>query len=128
MAVAGNDSKSKSPITARGGITRNETDQVGTGNCNFLDASLARKLILRHHPDQRISSDGLITATELLRLFVREAINRASVEAECEAAAEEPSEDDDFSIKSSENASSDSVTITGDHIIKVAADLLMDFS
>ena len=127
MVVAGNSSKSKSPITARGGITRNETNQVGTGN-NFLAPSLARKLILRHHPDQRISSDGLIAATELLRLFVREAINRASVEAECEAAAEEPSEDDDFSIKSSKNASADVVTITGDHIVKVAADLLMDFS
>ena len=45
-----------------------------------INPSLARKLILSKHPKQRISNEAIQLTSELLRLFVLEARNRASVE------------------------------------------------
>ena len=46
----------------------------------ILEPGLVRKLLLRHHPDQRYGNDAIVAATELLRLFIVEARQRASIE------------------------------------------------
>jgi len=45
-----------------------------------INPSLTRKLILNKHPKQRISQEAVQLTAELLRLFILEARNRASVE------------------------------------------------
>lgn len=45
-----------------------------------LEPSLVRKLLLRRHPDQRYGNDAVVAATELLRLFIVEARQRAAIE------------------------------------------------
>ena len=126
-----------------------------------LDSGLTRKLLLQNHPkQQRISSDALQMASELLRLFIVEAKQRASVEvrakkwftllkegrekslthtmccfvflqqAECEKEGNmdmDIDNDDDDSLKEN-NDDSALVTIRADHVSKIAAELLMDFS
>lgn len=122
---------------------------------------MVRKLLLRHYPNQRISNDAVAAATELLRLFIVEARQRAAVEAECEQEVEGTStwkascttENDnhnhvDMDDSSSpmdtatlnrrtnannhhqgdDTSSSSLISIRADHIAKIAAELLMDFS
>jgi hypothetical protein len=51
-----------------------------SNNENLLEPSLTRKLLLQHHPNQRITNDAVNAANELLRLFIIEARHRAAVE------------------------------------------------
>lgn len=70
-----------------------------------------------------ITDEALIAAGEVLRLFVLEARYRAGIEAECEHEGGEIADNED----QSEKATTD-IPIRADHITKIAADLLMDFS
>jgi hypothetical protein len=45
-----------------------------------MEPALTKKLLLQKQPKQRISNDAIVTANELLRLFVVEARQRASIE------------------------------------------------
>ncbi len=56
-------------------------------------------------------------------MFVQEARHRAGISAEIEAECEQEAE-----TKENVNAESGKVSIRADHITKVAAELLMDFS
>jgi hypothetical protein len=91
---------------------------------------LIKKLILesggKDQPAKRISSEAVLATGELLRLFVLEARHRAGIEAECEK---------EGAVKStvkrtagSHAGNNDRVLIRADHIAKVAAELLIDFS
>ena len=115
-----------------------------------LDPGLTRRILLRHRPDARLGSDSVLAASELLRLLVLEARRRGQVQAECEAEIgdlEEDAEDGlDVAVDGDGQAdaagegrrhaggmrmgapSSSTVQIMPDHIAKIAAELLMDFS
>ena len=95
-----------------------------------LNPTLVKKLILLHQQQQQqqqqpqqqpqgdakkpmiLSKDATLAAAELLRRFILEARSRALIEAECDMSQTE-----------------DGMTlIRPDHITKIAAELLMDFS
>lgn len=75
-----------------------------------------------------ITNEALVAAGEVLRLFVKEAWHRASIEAECEY--EGAIEDTTTFGSASDNQTKITTTapIRADHITKIAAELLMDFS
>jgi hypothetical protein len=116
-----------------------------------FQSGLTRKLLLSHgdkEQPKRISNEAVLAAGELLRIFVlgkfadstsrgaggvqcnflsgflfgwlQEARHRAGIEAECEQEAGTTTEN--------MNAEGGKVSIRADHITKVAAELLMDFS
>lgn len=105
-------------------ISKSGTSSIGVAEINsnnrVMQPSLVRQLLLMNNPNLRINPDGLVAAGAFLHLFVTEAINRASIEAECEA--------DSAAISLEEEERNNRVVIRGDHIGKIAADLLMDFS
>lgn len=80
-----------------------------------FDPTFVRKLVLKEGKDsKRFPKDAEAAAGELLRLFVLEARDRASIEAECDTEG---------------NVGGDGkALIRADHITKIAAELLMDFS
>ena len=90
-----------------------------------FNPALARKLLHEHNAcaggrkgKRKVSNEAAIATGELLRLFVHEALNRASIEAECEQ-------------EGSSNAQGDgdtTILIRPDHITKISADMLMDFT
>lgn len=86
-----------------------------------VNTELARQLVMKKGTAssskgaKRCSPEAALAASELLRLFVVEARNRASIEAECEAEGIINGADDDKTM------------IRADHITKIAAELLMDF-
>ena len=87
-----------------------------------FNGGLTRKLILSQggkEQPKRVSNEAVLAAGELLRIFVQEARHRAGIEAECEQEAETTEKG---------NGESGKVSIRADHITKVAAELLMDFS
>jgi vacuolar-type H+-ATPase subunit H len=92
-----------------------------------MEPALTKKLLLQKQPKQRISNEAIVTANELLRLFVVEARQRASIEAECE---DEAVLDNGDSLSDDDEHGSETrtVKIRADHITKIAAELLMDFS
>lgn len=75
---------------------------------------LIRKLVSTH-TNVRVSPEALVAIGEVLRLFVSEAKERASIEAEC-----------DHEI--SDEANESTVPIRPDHVTKIAADLIFDFA
>ncbi|CAB9522093.1 expressed unknown protein [Seminavis robusta] len=80
-----------------------------------LDPTLVKKLVMKEFDGRRmISKEASLAAGELLRLFILEARNRASIEAECDTECE--------------TSNDGKVLIRPDHIAKIAAELLMDFS
>jgi CENP-S associating Centromere protein X len=96
-------------------------------------------------PPPRISNEAVLAAGELLRLFVLETRHRASIDAECEQEGGDNFtttniKNNNMTSQSSNNSSSSSnkksiqkqengtVQIRSDHITKVAAEMLMDFS
>mmetsp|Transcript_8116 Transcript_8116/g.9490 ORF Transcript_8116/g.9490 Transcript_8116/m.9490 type:complete len:122 (+) Transcript_8116:120-485(+) len=112
-----------------------------------LPTSLIRKLLLRNYPNQRISNEAIVLASELIRNFVQEAHHRAEIEAECEMEINGDDDDKSSCESGSKNAAKsfetdnqnehttvDRVkcykiaTIRHDHIAKIACELLMDFS
>mmetsp|Transcript_21022 Transcript_21022/g.29677 ORF Transcript_21022/g.29677 Transcript_21022/m.29677 type:complete len:125 (-) Transcript_21022:341-715(-) len=112
-----------------------------------FDTGLTKQLILHHQPKERIHADAVLTANELLRLFVVEARQRAAVEAECENEGVDNTantnttplptdlnndDDDDegrvLTPKPTATEGTQAVSIRADHITKIAAGLLMDFS
>jgi len=82
---------------------------------------------------KRMTNEAVVAASEVLRLFVQEARHRAGILAECEHEgrmdAEEEEDDDDDDGKTGNNDASKKGPVVGaDHIARVAAELLMDFS
>jgi hypothetical protein len=147
-----------------------DDEEGGYGNKEAFHPDLVHKLIVAHYCSKeggestataappRISPEGLVAAGELLRLFVLEAKDRASIEAECdyEATVEQDKDDDnsndddndddngcqdaptkDDSIravsslsakKKNNNNKTTYVPIRPDHVTKIAADLVFDFA
>lgn len=82
---------------------------------------------------KRVPIDAADAISEALRLFVREAHRRASIEAEC---------DDESEFRNNSNTNNDEIlddgdkndptkdytTISAHHVTRIAGDLLMDFS
>jgi hypothetical protein len=103
---------------------------------SIVEPSLAKKLLLLNNPKQKIANEAAQMAAELLRLFIIEARQRAAIEAECEsegAAMDRSSSDDEADAlggdaDSQGGGANNVVSIRADHITKVAAELLMDFS
>jgi hypothetical protein len=104
------------------------------GTNDAFHPALIRKLILSRtdaeagngkecskHVRKTMTHEATIAVGAILQLFVQEAVHRASIEAEIEFESEtkEPSE----SKKSPEK-----IPIRADHISKIAAELLMDFT
>lgn len=84
-----------------------------------VNPELVRQLVMKkgtNKNSKRCSQEAVSAASELLRLFIVEARSRASIEAECEAEGKIDGNDDDKTM------------IRADHITKIAAELLMDFS
>jgi CENP-S associating Centromere protein X len=85
--------------------------------------------------NQRITNEALVAAGEVLRLFVQEAWHRASIEAECEyeGFVEDTTNDqcdtsNNVSAIGNRTKTTTIAPIRPDHITKIAAELLMDFS
>jgi len=97
-----------------------ENDQENDISKNdLLTAALTKRLLLQHHPNQRISKDALELTNEFIRMFIIEARERASIEAECEDQRQRTNDTEE---------DSPNISIRGDHIFKIGANLLMDFS
>jgi hypothetical protein len=77
--------------------------------------------VARDDAPKRITNEAVMLTGELLRIFVKEARHRAGIEAECEQ------EGAMVSTGPSQN-SNGKVMIRADHITKIAAEMLMDFS
>jgi hypothetical protein len=114
---------------------------------NPFHPSLVQKMIQTSRPtgnnadstsgeEHKITNEALVAAGEVLRLFVQEAYHRASIEAECEY---ESVVDDTALIyeantalarygKGNQTSAITTAPIRADHITKIAAELLMDFS
>jgi hypothetical protein len=145
-----------------------DDEEGGYGNKEAFHPDLVHKLIVAHYCSKeggestataappRISPEGLVAAGELLRLFVLEAKDRASIEAECdyEATVEQDKDDDEnddendddngckaaptkddslpavssLSAKKKNNNKTTYVPIRPDHVTKIAADLIFDFA
>lgn len=106
-----------------------------------LEPSLVRKLLMRRHPSQRFSNDAVVAATELIRKFIVETRERAAMEAECEAdtdagrsfMSQDNDEDDDDDVFGSGidgNAANNEehVKIKSEHIVRVSAEMLLDYT
>ena len=133
--------------------------QSATMTATTMEPALTKKLILHRHSKQRITSEAVVMANELLRLFIVEARQRAAVEvsehdvpcccvfhcrskvsltknlhktfssqAECEDEADIDVEIGDSAQEQPDKTQATGVSIRSDHITKVAAELLMDFS
>jgi len=84
-----------------------------------FNPTLVRKLICvggNKEKPKRVSNEAALAAGELLRLLVQEARERAAIEAECEKEGDSTDIDDG------------KIVIRADHVAKIAAELLMDFS
>uniref|UniRef100_A0A7S0FKF7 Centromere protein X n=1 Tax=Minutocellus polymorphus TaxID=265543 RepID=A0A7S0FKF7_9STRA len=117
------------------------TDDDDALPSDHLEPSLVRMLLTRRHPDQRFSNDAILAATELIRKFMLEARERAAMEAECEAdtdahcggpsvMSQDDDDDDVFGSGTGGGARNvDSITsIKPEHIARVAAEMLLDFT
>ena len=107
-----------------------------------LEPSLVRKLLMRRHPKQRFSNDAVVAATELMRKFILETRERAAMEAECEADTDadfgrrsfmsQDDEDDDDDVfgsgKGGTAADAEHVKIKPEHIVRVSAEMLLDYT
>jgi hypothetical protein len=110
------------PLSNTRSKTLKSSTSVGRSSSkSILPPSLVRQLLLHYNPTVRISQDGLIAASAFLHVFVTEAIHRASVEAECEA-------DSAAAVGEEGDRKESQIIVRGDHIGKIAAELLMDFS
>uniref|UniRef100_A0A7R9ZM38 Uncharacterized protein n=1 Tax=Craspedostauros australis TaxID=1486917 RepID=A0A7R9ZM38_9STRA len=102
-----------------------------------LPSDLVKELILLHHcgdgtqdgtaaggTTKRIPAETAKAAAELLRLFVLEARSRATTEAECD----QEGNLSQYNKGLEDGAGSSEVAIRAEHITKIAAELLMDFS
>eukprot|EP00934_Nitzschia_sp_Nitz4_P001306 Nitzschia sp. Nitz4//scaffold62_size106224//103856//104234//NITZ4_004375-RA/size106224-snap-gene-0.120-mRNA-1//1//CDS//3329555913//1306//frame0 len=85
-----------------------------------IPPEVCKKLLKYHGCDKRVTNNAAEGIGEVLRMFIVEARARASIEAECDL--EGGLNDDD------QADSTNVVSIRADHITKVAAELLMDFS
>ena len=86
--------------------------------------ALTRKLIQGKDPEapiRTITTEALVAAGEILRQFVQEACHRAGIEAECEHEGQAAGRMED-------DAEDNKIPIRADHISKIAAELIMDFS
>ena len=82
-----------------------------------INTALVRELVLKQGKDsKRFTKEAATATSELLRLFILEARNRASIEAECETEGNLDENGDGKAL------------IRADHITKIAAELLMDFT
>lgn len=109
-----------------------------------LEPSLVRKLLMRRHPNQRFSNDAVVAATELIRKFIVETRERAAMEAECEAdtdadlggrsfmSQDDEGEDNDdvFGSRTGGTAANNEehVKIRAEHIVRVSAEMLLDYT
>ena len=108
-----------------------------------LEPSLVRKLLMRRHPKQRFSNDAVVAATELMRKFIVETRDRAAMEAECEAdtdadfggrsfMSQDDDEDDDDVFGSGTGGTAannaEHVKIKPEHIVRVSAEMLLDYT
>lgn len=88
-----------------------------------LPVELTRQLLkLEDVPEAeqqvRLTAEALVATRELLKLFVTEARHRAGIEAECDhEGTVRPRESDE-----------DKIPIRADHVTKIAAELVFDFS
>lgn len=106
------------------------TDNEGE-NAEPFHPSLTRKLIQANlaagkdhqtaSSNKRITNEAIVAAGEVLRLFVQEARHRAEIEAECE-------QEGAMNDESDKHDASSTIPVRADHITKIAAELLMDFS
>lgn len=86
-----------------------------------LNPNLTRKLLQLKNPNQRFKSDAILAAGELIRLLIVEARNRAAIEVMCEQDMREMEHNDN-------TTKSPDVCIESEHIMRITAELLMDFS
>jgi hypothetical protein len=113
----------------------------GTTTTKQMDPAVVRQMITRHHKGQKINPDALLVSSELIRLFIVEARERAKVEAEYDAellADHENINGNDGAVNHNATtrmvdgtavaSSAPHVDIQGTHIVKIATELLMDFS
>ena len=94
---------------------------IGETPTPTVNPELVRQLVMKkgaptNKNAKRCSREAASAASELLRLFIVEARSRASIEAECEVEGKIDGTQDDKTM------------IRADHITKIAAELLMDFS
>lgn len=103
-----------------------ETNHLGTPEQVFSSSLMKMLLNVASPTDdaentqgkKRISSEAARAAGHLLQLMVEQAIEKATIEAECESEAKGTNTD----------THDEKIRIRADHITKIGAELLMDFS
>jgi CENP-S associating Centromere protein X len=101
----------------------NNNGNSNNGNKPPFSTDLVKQLIthgLQTKPEAdgpipHLSKEAAELTADLLRLFVQEAQHRASIEAECD-------------LEGGLESNTDKPVIRADHISKIAAEMLMDFS
>mmetsp|Transcript_8958 Transcript_8958/g.13550 ORF Transcript_8958/g.13550 Transcript_8958/m.13550 type:complete len:109 (+) Transcript_8958:243-569(+) len=102
-----------------------------------INEALMKQLLLQGNPNQKITNEAIEAASFLLMQFVVEARNRAAVEAEFDTDNNHGSRSRQrTSVIGMSNSLSDDesevadgrMTIKPKHVLKVACELLMDFS
>jgi CENP-S associating Centromere protein X len=127
------------------------TDTTSSGTIGFKP-SLVRQLLQPKNSSRRLTPEALLASSELLRLFVIEARDRAGLEAECDNEAtmtstttttaasavgatyntknkrqDDDDDDDDDEIDSNRRKRGKPI-IRADHVTKIGAELLFDFT
>ena len=109
------------------------TTTTTTGAANEENAGRANNN--NNKNGRRLTSEAVVAASEVLRLFVQEARHRAGILAECEHEGRcqdnDDDKDDDDDDDNSASAAPPKVkgpVVGADHIARIAAELLMDFS
>ena len=109
--------------TTTTGVVANENGQLPANNNNNNNKN-----------GRRLTSEAVVAASEVLRLFVQEARHRAGILAECEHEGRCQDNDDDNNDDDDDNSASAAPpkvkgpVVGADHIARIAAELLMDFS
>lgn len=87
-----------------------------------LDENLVKALLVKNQPSStpRFSQDAISGISKLLHSFIVEARRRALVEAECDATNRTMNNDDYMTPPETK--------IETEHILRIAAEMLMDYS
>ncbi|KAL3775484.1 hypothetical protein HJC23_013535 [Cyclotella cryptica] len=116
-------------------MTRHHAPHRDTTTNATIPPSLIRQCLTLHHPNAKYTNDAVELAAEFVRLLIIEARRRAAIEAECEAVANnvlstqnEAIHDGDSVGESNKSQNKRNIEIRGDHIAKIAAEFLMDYS
>mmetsp|Transcript_12210 Transcript_12210/g.22893 ORF Transcript_12210/g.22893 Transcript_12210/m.22893 type:complete len:118 (-) Transcript_12210:161-514(-) len=114
----------------------NEQSNIRDDGSTSISTALMKQLLLAGNSDQKITNEALEAASFLLREFILEARNRASIEAEFDTEGDDEEVEKSASDMDSTSGmdkmrrrrASSTKMIQPKHILRIACELMMDFS